>query len=157
MTKILIAISIIFISHSLYAQDSIKIKEVGISFTTLNSFGLTYKAGNKNSVWRFNTLFISGSQNNEIADSLERSDNFYGFSFEIGKEYRHWAREICRSRDPGKVVRAHSSRSCPSGAELSKVKQGVLATTSMGSRFFCDEFWKCKCREDCGSLRKPRC
>lgn len=88
MTKIFVTISLIVISHSLIAQDSIKVQEVGISFISFNEFGLTYRTGKPKSLWRVNTLFISGSQSQEIADSVERSDNGIGVQVEIGKENR---------------------------------------------------------------------
>ena len=88
MTKIAITFLAIIISISVNAQDSLRIKEVGISFASLNEFGLIYRTGNSKSVWRLNSLFIGGGQSQEIADSLERSDNFTGLSVEIGKEYR---------------------------------------------------------------------
>lgn len=70
------------------AQEKPKQKEVGLVFNNLNSFGLTYKTGSEKSLWRFNTLLISGRNTNETADSLVKNQSNIGFAIKFGKEYR---------------------------------------------------------------------
>lgn len=88
MKKTLI-IALVF-SMSLYAvgQGKTKIKEVGLVFRSMNSFGLTYKMGSDRSLWRFNTLLINGHQRNETNENYLRTYNSFGGSIRIGKEYR---------------------------------------------------------------------
>lgn len=59
MNKITITFLAVIISLSVSAQEKTKQHEVGIAFTNVNEFGLTYKVGKSNSLWRFNTLFIN--------------------------------------------------------------------------------------------------
>jgi hypothetical protein len=72
----------------LMAQESMKQKEIGLFFNNLDNFGLTYRTGSDKSLWRFNTLFISGNNMDETADSSVNKQNTMGFGFKFGKEYR---------------------------------------------------------------------
>lgn len=87
MKKTLV-IALVF-SMSFYAigQEKTKIKEVGLVFRSMNSFGVTYKMGSDRSLWRFNTLFINGRQRNETNENYLRTYNSFGGSIKIGKEY----------------------------------------------------------------------
>jgi len=75
-------------SYSLMGQETVKQKEIGLVFSNLNNFGLTFKTGTDKSLWRFNTLFISGYNMDKNADSLVNKDSYMGFGVKIGKEYR---------------------------------------------------------------------
>ena len=70
------------------AQEKVKQKEIGLVFRNLDNFGLTYRTGTDKSLWRFNTLFISGNNMDENADSLVNKQSNMGFGVKIGKEYR---------------------------------------------------------------------
>ncbi len=70
------------------AQELPKIKEVGIVFSSLDNFGLTFKIGKENSLWRFNTLLINGGNMEETLDSVVSKTSSVGFGFGFGKEYR---------------------------------------------------------------------
>ncbi len=83
----LILLSLIF-PFSLMSQETIKQKEVGLLFSNLDNFGLTFKTGTNKSLWRFNTLYLSGNNNNEIADSSESNYTSFGFNVQIGHEFR---------------------------------------------------------------------
>jgi hypothetical protein len=72
----------------LMAQESIKQNEIGLVFNNLNNFGLTYRTGSNKSLWRFNTLFISGDSRDETSDSTVIKQNSTGFGLRFGKEYR---------------------------------------------------------------------
>lgn len=72
----------------LSAQESGNQKEIGIVFSNLDNFGLTFKTGTEKSLWRLTTLLISGSKTDEKADSLDYKSNSIGFGVKIGKEYR---------------------------------------------------------------------
>ena len=75
-------------SYFLMAQAPVKQKEVGLVFSSLNNFGLTYKTGTDKSLWRFNTLLLSGRNIEYVADSSENTQNSMGFEVKVGKEYR---------------------------------------------------------------------
>ena len=83
----LILLSLIF-PFLLMAQEKTKQKEVGLLFSNLDNFGLTFKTGTNKSLWRFNTLYLSGNNNNQIADSIETNSNSFGFNVQFGKEFR---------------------------------------------------------------------
>lgn len=70
------------------AQEEVKQKELGLVFSNLDNFGLTFRTGTNKSLWRFNTLFINGSNNDNTADSLVNKQSNMGFGVKIGKEYR---------------------------------------------------------------------
>ncbi len=88
MKKLFLILFAASISLSISAQEKTKQKEIGISFKSLNNFGMTYKIGNEKSLWRFNTLLMSGSNINEFSDSVETQRNRIGFDIMLGKEYR---------------------------------------------------------------------
>lgn len=88
MKKSLLIVFALFIGISSFAQETKKQKEVAIAFGSLNSFGLTYKFGKTNSLWRINTLMVSGNNYDESSDSLERNNSSFGFNLRFGKEFR---------------------------------------------------------------------
>ena len=88
MKKALFLVMCVFMSYFTMAQENVKQKEVGVVFSSLNQFGLTYKTGNDKSMWRFNTLFLSGSKMDYTGDNYENSQSTTGFGVKIGKEYR---------------------------------------------------------------------
>ena len=88
MRKSLLILFFLSMSYYLMAQEIVKQKEIGLIFSSLDNFGLTYRTGTDNSLWRFNTLFISGGNTNETADSLVQIQSSSGLGVTIGKEYR---------------------------------------------------------------------
>jgi hypothetical protein len=65
-----------------------KQKEIGLVFSGLNNFGLTFRTGTKKSMWRLNTLFISGNNTDKVSDSIKSKQSNSGFGVDIGREYR---------------------------------------------------------------------
>lgn len=70
------------------AQENIKQKEIGLTFKSLSNFGLTFKTGSDSSLWRFNSLLMSGYNRHDIKDSLVRKRSHIGFNIKLGREYR---------------------------------------------------------------------
>jgi opacity protein-like surface antigen len=70
------------------AQDSLKRKEIGLTFINFDGFGITYRTGTEKSLWRFNTLFIGGNSSERTADSSFYKQSDAGFGIQVGKEYR---------------------------------------------------------------------
>ena len=88
MRKSLLILVTLIVSLFLTAQEKTKQKEVGLIFSSLDNFGLAFKAGSDKSLWRFNALIISGSNHEETGDSLYVKDSQIGFAVQFGKEYR---------------------------------------------------------------------
>lgn len=80
-----ITVFLITLTFSSYAQ---KTREVGLLFSDINSFGLTYRNGNQNALFRINTIVAQGSSSSEDNGSSTIDSNNNSFGFEIGKEYR---------------------------------------------------------------------
>ncbi len=83
---------IVFIGLSLpifmKAQESEKQKEIGIVFSNLDNFGLTFKTGTNKSLWRFTTLYMSGGKSDRDSNVSDDKYNGFGFGIGIGKEFR---------------------------------------------------------------------
>lgn len=75
-------------SLSAIAQTESTQKEIGIAFSNFENFGLSFKTGRSNSMWRFNTLLVSGNTIDRISESTENSQKVMGFGVGLGKEYR---------------------------------------------------------------------
>lgn len=70
------------------AQENTRQKEVGITFSSLNNFGINYKVGNGSSMWRYNAMFGNGNKTENNSDSLNYSKSNFNLGISIGKEYR---------------------------------------------------------------------
>lgn len=88
MKKTLLILVVLVFSMTINAQEVQKQKEVGLTFSNLNNIGLTYKTGNKNSMWRFSTVFINGQNYKTETDSLIHYSFNMSLGFKIGKEFR---------------------------------------------------------------------
>ncbi len=88
MKKSFLVVLCIVLSYTLIAQESNKQKEVSIVFSNLENFGLSYKTGTEQSLWRFNTLLASGGNLNSFADSVDTTNKSLSFTVKFGKEYR---------------------------------------------------------------------
>ncbi|NMM50676.1 hypothetical protein HH304_19860 [Flammeovirgaceae bacterium KN852] len=75
-------------SYVLTAQESVKQKEIGLVFSNLDNFGFTYRTGTNKSLWRFNSLFISGINQKTSNDNNDDSNSRIGFGVSVGKEFR---------------------------------------------------------------------
>ena len=88
MKKTLLLLVCVSIAYLTMAQEPAKQKEVGLVFSSLNNFGLTYKTGTDKSLWRFNTLYLSGTDRENIRENIDYTITSMGFGVKIGKEYR---------------------------------------------------------------------
>ena len=70
------------------AQETNKQREIGLVFNNPDNFGLTFKTGSDKSLWRFNTLSISGNSSNLLTDSSDIKQNNMGIGITFGKEFR---------------------------------------------------------------------
>lgn len=88
MKKAMFTLLFLLVSYSFMAQETVKQREIGLVFNNLNGFGLTYKTGTNKSLWRFNTLMVSGNNMNNKSDDTTLKQSSFGFGVKIGREYR---------------------------------------------------------------------
>lgn len=88
MKKILFLSCFCILSVFVLAQEKTNVKEVGLAFSGLNSFGLTYRLGKENALWRFNALAIGGNQETQDLDSMMWDNMRNELSISIGREFR---------------------------------------------------------------------
>jgi len=89
MKKLFLMLAVLFFALSINAQEKVKQQEVGLIFSGLNSFGLTYRIGSNKSLWRFQTLFFKGSSSSDaLADSLFNEKSSIMLTARVGKEFR---------------------------------------------------------------------
>jgi hypothetical protein len=70
------------------AQERSRQDEIGLVFSSLNNYGLTFKIGTEKGLWRFTTLNLSGNSQKTVADSLTTKNTTTGFGLKIGREWR---------------------------------------------------------------------
>ncbi len=95
MKKTVLTFTLLFalISGASFAQQNPKtrIHQVGINFSTLNSFGLHYKTGNEKTLLRLSFLSLnlgSSAEWGKPEDSLDYKTQNYGAGFRLGFEKR---------------------------------------------------------------------
>ena len=92
MKKLLFIIFAISAPVLIMAQDTNRVKEVGVVFSDLNDFGITFKFGSNRGVWRINTLLISGdkykSNISNGTDEYTINEESQGYRLSLGREYR---------------------------------------------------------------------
>ncbi|WP_421978841.1 hypothetical protein [Roseivirga seohaensis] len=88
MRRSLLVLLSLSMSYCLMAQEPVKQQEAGLTFYNIDGFGLTYRTGTEQSLWRFNTLIISGNNSDNSTGTTISKDINTGFNFKVGKEYR---------------------------------------------------------------------
>lgn len=84
MLLLLVAFAII---GSLFAQEKVKQKELGLVFESFNSFGIMYKFGHQKSMWRLKTLYGSGQNSESSATDAEYNNKRYYIGLAFGKQF----------------------------------------------------------------------
>lgn len=88
MKKSIAVLACVALSTLAFAQEkeTPKQQEVGITFSDLDNFGLTYRIGNQRSMWRFNAATFTG---NTLGDNQGDNDaTDIAFQIGAGKEFR---------------------------------------------------------------------
>ena len=88
MKKAIVILVSLVLSLSMLAQEKFSQQEVGITMSSLNSFGLTYKIGTEDALWRLNTMYLGANNNLLEKDSSTIENNSTRFSFAAGREWR---------------------------------------------------------------------
>jgi len=79
------------LSYGLFAQQEkpLHYYQVGIQFSSLNSFGLNFKTGNEKTLVRMTLLSLNMGQNSSegrLQDSIDMKNSVYGAGFRVGFE-----------------------------------------------------------------------
>ncbi len=88
MKKSLLLLVCVSMSYVLMAQETVKQREVGVVFSNLDHFGFTFKIGNEKSLWRFNSLVLSGGDSDNTSVNFDSEQKSTGFGVKVGREYR---------------------------------------------------------------------
>lgn len=89
MKKPFLILSALLMSISLFAQDGGKLREVGLTTSNLSNFGLTYRVGTSEKLWRFNVADIRANLTGDDSDNgVTSTTSEYGIGFRIGREKR---------------------------------------------------------------------
>ncbi|WP_372645493.1 hypothetical protein [Ancylomarina sp.] len=88
MKRTIILLIALTLSTFVMAQEKTKVKELGLTFRNLDGFGFSYKVGTEQSLWRFNALSFSGGSGDYEEGDYNKDNKSFGFSFNVGKEYR---------------------------------------------------------------------
>ncbi len=92
MKKTLLSLLLLCCTISVtFGQEKEKRQEVGINFSSLNSFGFTYKTGTAKNLWRFSVITLNFNNSTTETSSAIVSDieNLnIGAQVSIGKEFR---------------------------------------------------------------------
>lgn len=87
MKKLILMLICFAIPYFLLAQKTTKQKEVGLVFSNLDNFGLTFKTGTEKAKWRFTALFLSGSSSDISYFNQNQTQKSAGFGLGFGREY----------------------------------------------------------------------
>lgn len=90
MKKILIFFFALILMAPVMAQgqEMPKQRELGLIFTGLDNFGLTYRQGSAAALWRFRVASVSGGSDKSESDSLSNSSQRFSVDLLAGKEFR---------------------------------------------------------------------
>ncbi len=89
MKNILLGALTLCLTLSIKAQESPKLREVGLTFSNLNNFGITYRTGTAAALWRYNVGSLNNSSSSQFRDSIEYSIRRIGLNVSIGREFRN--------------------------------------------------------------------
>jgi hypothetical protein len=84
-----VIVVLVFMQYSSVAQEAnSRIRELGINLSG-STFGIRYKAGNENTLFRVSLLSLGGSSSKYLsASNIESTDNSQGLGFNFGFEKR---------------------------------------------------------------------
>lgn len=103
LSSLLIVLVFLAFTNHAKAGDSLKVREVGLVFSNLNSFGLCYKTGDQNTLFRITALSLTGTNttigynnatyNGAPASASNSPTNTIGAGLTIGFEKRNHINE----------------------------------------------------------------
>ena len=87
---ILISFCIVFYFSS-FSQEKYSHKEIGVTFYNFDNYGMIFKVGQENKLWRFRLLDVKINRRDTKVDNfniLGSRQNIYSISFSAGREKR---------------------------------------------------------------------
>ena len=93
MKCIILSLLAIALAFTGLAQEKTPQKEVGAVFNNLDNFGLTFRFGNNQALWRINALTITGSESGNIPSNGDSDIDTRQVGFGIGLA-REWRKPI---------------------------------------------------------------
>jgi hypothetical protein len=87
MTRTLIFLLLAAATCAVHAQSG-PYREAGLAFHGLNHFGVIYRTGTADRLWRFNSSFVTGNNEKSRSDNQERIIRNFNGSLWAGREYR---------------------------------------------------------------------
>lgn len=88
MKKLTFLLVLTFICTTLFSQEFSKRKEVGLTFSNLDHFGLTYRVGTDKALWRYNLAVMNLGFRNEDKNGVKENRFNFSLSLGIGREFR---------------------------------------------------------------------
>jgi len=138
----------LILSISLFSQEKVKtkkvkLKEAGVVFQSFDNFGLTYRIGNNNSLWRLNSLLVTGgkTRNGSFFDNyLSSSQNAVsrssiGLSLAAGREHRKSIGENIQIRYGNDLLFGYDYQKFRSGSSFTTNSQVTNEQYSIGLGF----------------------
>ncbi len=92
--SIILVLCLSLITSTSYAQDSQKKQELGLMFQNMDNFGLIYRFGDENSLWRISSIFgVTYNVNRDFTypgdlNREKRELKYRKFELRFGKEFR---------------------------------------------------------------------
>ncbi len=120
-------------SNMIFGQDIKKQQEVGLLFSNLDSFGLTYRIGNDKALWKFNSILFSGGESKSKQDSLTKNNsNNLGINLGVGREWRRVAAENLEFRIGSGISFSHNNSKSVSEASNQTTSTSKSIRKSIG-------------------------
>jgi len=88
MKRVLVVLICLSFSFHMMAQEVQRQKEIGITLSSLNSFGITYRVGTEKALWRFNTMYLNGNLTETVNEFSEENISEFYAGINIGREWR---------------------------------------------------------------------
>ena len=88
MKNLLLILMALFFSIPVLPQDKTTQKELGLQFNDLDNFGVTFKFGSSESLWRIDALILKGNERDKDLSYFDEHITNFGYSISFGKEYR---------------------------------------------------------------------
>lgn len=107
MKKLLTIFMILAMPLFILAQENTKQKEVGLTFSSLDNFGFTYKVGTEKAMWRFGTMYTNGQF---VTIDETKPTNTFSLGLSFGKEYRKKVAEKLEFRYGGDISMSSTFR-----------------------------------------------
>lgn len=87
MKKIILLMVISMAILSVTAQEKVKQKELGLVFRNFDNFGLMYKFGDQNSMWRLKSIYGNSNKDEIESDYTNRITKRKRLSVSLGKQF----------------------------------------------------------------------